>query len=164
MPKRAPARCDAPSVTRSPRSNMLGLTVNPRAKLTSPMTPPEQALLSSPTPRAGLIVASPAMVSVRLAALPIRPPLAVLPLTLKPERSMLLLMATVAPLPQTPTRPPALAPSLVVWIVGSPLEVPGSVSFSTERDAASARVFTSRPALSVFDWILMARVPLPFAV
>ena len=143
IPKRAPARCDAPSVTRSPRSNILGVTVNPCAKLTSPMTPPEQALFSSPTLRAGLIVMPSAMVSARLVALPIKPPLAVVPLTVSACRSRASVTLTMAPVlePTRPTTPPA--EPFVDWTVavGTLVRVP------MLRVAPSLTSPTSRPAL-----------------
>ena len=156
-PKRAPARCVAPSVTSSPRSNMLGLTINPCAKLTSPMTPPEQALSLSPTLHAGLTVTPSAMLSVRLVALPIRPPAAFLPATLSAETSMPVGRATVAPSRASPIRPPALAPSAVALIVGVPSSLSGRARPASVSDAPSARVFTSKPMLPALDCISTAR-------
>ena len=160
MPKRAPALWVAPSVTPSPRSNILGLTVNPSLKLTSPTTPPEHAPVASPTLRAGLIVAPSLILSVRLVALPMRPPLAALPMTLKEERSIAWPILTVEPDTHSPIKPPALQPSAVVLIVEAANDVPPSSPMVSEAD--SANVFTNRPALPESASMATLSVPPPW--
>ena len=169
MPKRAPARCDAPSVTRLPRSNILGLTVNPCAKLTSPITPPEQALFSSPILRGHLICLLSAP-SASTVALPIKPPLAVVPLTVSACRSRTFVTLTMAPVlkPTSPTTPPA--EPFVDWTVavGTLVRVPmlrvaPSLTSPTSRPALPELVSTVPPEARSLGNVTDSSVKVPFS-
>ena len=169
MPKRAPARCDAPRVTRSPRSNILDVTANPCAKLTSPITPPEQALFSSPIFRGHPICLLSAP-SVSTVALPIKPPLAVVPLTVSACRSRAFATLTMAPVlePTSPTTPPA--EPFVDWTVAvgtfarvPMLRVAPSLTSPTSRPALPELVLTAPPEVRSLGNVTDSTVKLPLS-